>query len=457
MGLFDFLKRKKDNARGDNELMDLARKIGSGKHNGYWEGFKMRKPELAEAIEKVCGRDMSSISDGDAFQIVATFTRWSANAQCPINELRVDFEKQIRSFLDAGLTYDMILSKFKEEKPKEARTFNVSEDYTIGNYMYEWALAMKEKEESDLLMRDIAQRIKVPDVDAFKASLETTGGDLNIAPDISKLDREENKLFALAKEGVQMFREFDSYGLDDAPSPQLTKEGMIEALILCSTMVIDLPSDFKNELDMDVQADRYFLLLADSLMGDTPDDEIGFINSRIAFYKNELGEWSAAGPLDAFRPDSAVSHIYNSLFVNPLSEHPEIVDQELPVHNLVMFQTHFERIQKAMLQGRRRIKGQTSNAEEELRNEAIKTLNCVFPPAMSAKMTRDMAYLFSGHVIDMVKTKEVDEQVVGVMPSHIKAQVRVLVELCKQSTLSDDCISDILEDAQNEFLRAFKK
>lgn len=461
MGLRDFFKGKRNTdtskqGLSNNDLMGLARKMGGG-HNGYWAGFKLRKPQIAEAIEEVCGRDMNTVTDGDAFQIVATFTRWSANAEIPIEKLKDYFIKQMKSFLDSGGTYEMIFDKFKAEKPKEAKKFNISEDFTISNYMYEWLLEMKRKEESDALVEQMARGMNVKDIDAFKASLKKTEEELNLAPDISKLDREENRLFALAKEGVQMFREFDPLTFDNGPAPSLSKEGMVEAIILCSTMVIDLHSHFKNELDMDIQSDRYFLLLADSIMGETPDNEIGFINSRIAFYKKECRAWSSMSPLDAILPDNAISHIYNALYVNPLSEHPEIIPQGLSTHYLIMFRSHFEKVQKAMSQGRKRITGNTTDTEEELREKALKTLNCVVNPAMRAKMNKDIAWLLSDQILSMVKSGEIDEQLIGVMPSDIKAQIRIFANQCQTSTLSDNEIADILDDAQNEFLKSFKQ
>ena len=116
-----------------------------------------------------------------------------------------------------------------------------------------------------------------------------------------------------------------------------------------------------------------------------------------------------------------------------------------------------EKVQKAMSQGRKRIKGNTSSAEDELREVAIKTLNCVVTPAMRAKMNRDVAWLFSDQIISMVKTGEIDEQLIGVMPSNIKAQIRDLANRCTQSSLSEGEVADILEDAQNEFLKPFTK
>lgn len=462
MGLLDFFKGKKNTVTpkkglSNNDLMGLARKMGASSHNGYWAGFKLRKPQVAESIEKVCGRDMNTVSDGDAFQIVATFTRWSANAQIPIEKLKDYFVQQMKSILDSGGTYEMILDKFKSEKPKEAKSFNISEDFTISNYMYEWLLEMKRRTESDFLIEQMAKRLNVTDIDAFKASLKKTEDELNLAPDISQLDREENKLFALAKEGAQMFRDFDPLTLDNGPAPSLSKAGMAEALILCSTMVMDLHSQFKNELDMDVQADRYFLLLADSIIGDTPDDEIAFINSRIAFYKKECLAWSNMSPIDAIMPDNAISHIYNALYVNPLTEHPEIIPKGISTHYLIMFKSHFEKVQKAMSLGRKRIMGNTTSDEDELREEALKTLNSVVTPAMRAKMTKDIAWLFSDQIISMVKSGEIDEQLIGVMPSSIKAQIRDLSNRCTHSSLSDGDISDILEAAQNEFLKTFTR
>ena len=200
MGILDFFKGKKSKdtsqkGLSNNDLMSIARKMGAG-HNGYWEGFKIRKPQIAEAIEKVCGRDMESLSDGDAFQIVATFSRWSANANLPIEKLKEDFMRQIKSLLDSGATFEMLFDKFKESKRTEAKSFNISEDFTISNYMYEWALELQQKSKNDVLIEQLARKMNIPDIEALKASIKEAEKKSKIAPDISKLDREENRLFA---------------------------------------------------------------------------------------------------------------------------------------------------------------------------------------------------------------------------------------------------------------------
>ena len=41
-------------------------------------------PQEAKAIEQLCGRNMDSLSNADAFQIVNTFLRWSNNTGKPL-------------------------------------------------------------------------------------------------------------------------------------------------------------------------------------------------------------------------------------------------------------------------------------------------------------------------------------------------------------------------------------
>lgn len=190
----------------------------------------------------------------------------------------------MKSLIAEGATFDMLISRMKNEKSKEARQFNISEDFTICSFMYEWLIEMKNEQEKDEMTERFAKNMNIPKerMDSFKEEIRKIEEEQNLAPDISKLDREENKLFALANDGVNYLMEISPL-VEDEKKFRLNENGKFEARILCSTMVIDLHSHFKNEIDLDVQTDRYFLLLADSITGDYPDDEISFINSRIAF------------------------------------------------------------------------------------------------------------------------------------------------------------------------------
>lgn len=97
------------------------------------------------------------------------------------------------------------------------------------------------------------------------------------------------------------------------------------------------------------------------------------------------------------------------------------------------------------------------NAEEKLRKEALKTLNCVISPAMRAKVdnNRDVAWLISDQILDMAKSGKIDEQLICMMPSDIVERIRDFVKHCAHSSLSKNEVAHVLEKAQNEFLDSF--
>ena len=135
--------------------------------------------------------------------------------------------------------------------------------------------------------------------------IEDTLEKLNLAPDLSKNDNIENKLLNLAKEGVDYigknFRELD-------------EKGYYDALLLCTTFVIDLGTDHQNEIDLDKMEDRYFLLLFDTMIHCQLKDEIGFINKRIGFYTEEMEKLQ--------RDVNNSAYIYSVIYYNPLCDNP---------------------------------------------------------------------------------------------------------------------------------------
>ena len=135
--------------------------------------------------------------------------------------------------------------------------------------------------------------------------IESTMKGLNLAPDFSENDNIENKLLNLAKEGVDYigknFRELD-------------EKGYYDALLLCTTFVIDLGTDHQNEIDLDKMEDRYFLLLFDTMIHCQLKDEIGFINKRIGFYTEEMEKLQ--------RDVNNSAYIYSVIYYNPLCDNP---------------------------------------------------------------------------------------------------------------------------------------
>ena len=155
-----------------------------------------------------------------------------------------------------------------------------------------------------------------------KEEVEAKIEELGLAPDLSKNNELENKLFAIAKEGVRMIeREFRS----------LSREGYAEALIFCSAYLIDLGTEHQNTIDLDIFEDRYFLLLADEVLcKSSVDNNINYINSRVGFYDLEDSR--------CWMPTYTPMFVYNAFYLNPGCESPDKITSfnESPVTLLLL-------------------------------------------------------------------------------------------------------------------------
>jgi len=464
MGLFDFFKKKKPqpqvNPDLNRTLMDVVHKIGNTNTGRYWEGFKMRKPTDASGIEEICGRDLSQVLDKDAFEIVTSIQRWSANSKIPIPQLKLNFLSQMEQLIEeTGGSWNDLINTFKSEKAKEAASFNISPDNTISNFMLEMAVKRQQEVQHESLGRQIARNLNIPEdeIDDFLQRTEDKANELNIAPDISKLDREENRLFALAKEGVDMLDGLSTLSRGEFGSLRMEKNGRAEALILCSTMVMDLHSHFKNEIDMDIQTDRYFLLMADEVMCSIDrDDTIKFINSRIEFYKNARLEMENLNPIAVLRIDNAYGHIFNALYLNPECDDPTLLDTaSISPTDLMMFKKKLEDTQKAMLRGRARITGNSSASGEKVRQQAIELFGQLFPISRRSDISQAMVEIFSEVVFGMVKNGGPDAESRLKLPAQAISIVNQLTALFEQSCLSDEEKEDLIDDVTHEVAKQF--
>lgn len=464
MGLFDFFKKKKPqpqvNPDLNRTLMDVVHKIGNTNTGRYWEGFKMRKPTDASGIEEICGRDLSQVLDKDAFEIVTSIQRWSANSKIPIPQLKLNFLSQMEQLIEeTGGSWNDLINTFKSEKAKEAASFNISPDNTISNFMLEMAVKRQQEVQHESLGRQIARNLNIPEdeIDDFLQRTEDKANELNIAPDISKLDREENRLFALAKEGVDMLDGLSTLSGGEFGSLRMEKNGRAEALILCSTMVMDLHSHFKNEIDMDIQTDRYFLLMADEVMCSIDrDDTIKFINSRIEFYKNARLEMENLNPIAVLRIDNAYGHIFNALYLNPECDDPTLLDTaSISPTDLMMFKKKLEDTQKAMLRGRARITGNSSASGEKVRQQAIELFGQLFPISRRSDISQAMVEIFSEVVFGMVKNGGPDAESRLKLPAQAISIVNQLTALFEQSCLSDEEREDLIDDVTHEVAKQF--
>ena len=287
----------------------------------YWRNFKNRKPQIAKEIEDITGKDMNKLSDVDAFQIVTMLLRVSDNARIPISSLKQSAYDQLFSQCSSEYEFDEIISRLRSEKYKEGSTFNIKPDNTYSNILLEWAVEYREKLLKDTLLKHIASSLDLSDdeLESINKSIEAKEDELNLAPDISQLDREENRLIKIAERGVERL---------NSTYKALSKDGKSEALLFCTTCLINLPTDYDNTLDLDKTEDRYFLLLHDKII----PDSVEFINSRIKFYTNERKKLQTQSHYTPM-------FIFNAFYLNPMCEHPEKLSKfnESPME-LLLFQ-----------------------------------------------------------------------------------------------------------------------
>ena len=131
--------------------------------------------------------------------------------------------------------------------------------------------------------------------------------ELNLAPDLSTNNELENKLFSIAKEGVAMI---------GSSFKNLSEGGYAEALIYCSSILVDLGTEHKSTINLDILEDRYFLLLHDEVLcHSNVDDVVEYINKRIEFYNEQEMKLRLSSH---FTP----MFIYNAFYMNPGCDNP---------------------------------------------------------------------------------------------------------------------------------------
>lgn len=329
------------NMNRDAAIMDSVSKIAANsttKNGFYWANFRTRKPQTAVEIEKLLEKDMASLSDIDAFQLVTMLLRVSANSGLPIMELKNSVTEQLFNACESLADLEMIISRLKNEKINEAATFHINKDNTYSNLILEWAIEFKHKMLENKILKDWVMELGLDknSIEQFESDCHRIGEELNIAPDISQFDREENRLIALAERGVEY--------INDTFRP-LCNDGWSEALIFCTTCLIDLPTDYGNTLDMDKKEDRYYLLLHDKIIPDSSD----FINSRIKFYNEEKAKMK-------IQPNYTPMFIYNAFYMNPMCDEPGVVTEfeESPLE-LLMFSGVLTKLQQFIAEEKNKI------------------------------------------------------------------------------------------------------
>ena len=444
------------------DLMTAANKIAATSTNKdyYWKSFKIRKPSQAKEIEELLERDMSKVSDIDAFQLVSMLLRVSQNAQTPISQLKQSAQEQLLSQVTDPNELDPIIANLKEEKIKESKAFNISPNNTYCNLLLEWTIEHQEKLLQSQLTDVIGKKLGLnsEEKNQFENSIQGNMDNLKIAPDISKLDREENHLIELAEEGAKML---DNLVVKVGEEPlQLSNAGFAEARLLCSVIVMkDLHSNFENEIDMDNEIDRYFLLLHDKTIYDCDkiEDSIKFINERIKFYKREVEKTLNPNLLQVFVPNNVYAKLFNVLYLNPECKDPYSIEEgSVSTNDCVMFKGQFDKVYKYLTKKSSQIRGESPSSERDLLQEEIEAaLMKLFPPAKRNEVNQDVVYVITDVVLRDLKESNFNSQIFTVLPLNLQQEFRSLAQSVKAYSIENDDIKDIFELAQTNIANKF--
>ena len=97
--------------------------------------------------------------------------------------------------------------------------------------------------------------------------------------------------------------------------------------------MIDLGTEHKNEIDLDIFEDRYFLLLADEVMYKSRvQDTIEYINSRVGFFNEQERKLKES-------PNYTPMFIFNAFYLNPGCESPGAM-RSFPESPFTLIQLH---------------------------------------------------------------------------------------------------------------------
>ena len=156
-GLSDnLLKKQSPTAKNVNaDLMGIMRNIAESNSANYWNGFTTRKPQEAKEIEYLLSKDMSKVSDIEAFEITTTLLRWAANFNnCRIKDLKKNIIEGTYECLEKESDIDVAIELAYTKIDEEAKAYNISKEHTATYFMHKWLIEARderllEKQNSD--------------------------------------------------------------------------------------------------------------------------------------------------------------------------------------------------------------------------------------------------------------------------------------------------------------------
>lgn len=269
-----------------------------------WERYRYLYPEKAAAIELITDECFLAISDEDIMERVRSIERLAVEYQCSIGMLRQTIVDRFKENVGSS-----DIEEIRAEREKltcwnvmlaEMEQYNIKRENTGCQYV-QYCL---EQYELGILKGDkFFDKFSKLSLEVDKEKIAETIKQQNIAPDISAEGGKEVYLLNVAKRASSYL----SYVMGD-----YYELGYYESLVYFSTLLIDLGTEHKNEINLDLLEDRYFLLLFDELMCVKQENLIDFINGRIGLYTSEEQKMNNS---DSYLPYV----LYNAFYVAPFS------------------------------------------------------------------------------------------------------------------------------------------
>ena len=382
----------------NKENVNAANIVDSSNFTNYWTHLKNQMPQKAFAIESLTGRDLSKLSDKDAFEIAQSIERWSNIAGKPISQLKESFLSELKPVIDE-LGLEAMIERTKQERDKEAKTFNISRDNTICAIMLESLIKMKTNNELQPVQDGGAMPPEGAPVEAPMEEDELREKALNALNSIIPSNKrgEMNKDVAWLMAVLQVAAMAVENQNDEA------------AMAVCYAF-IELAQGGRNRIIgcSSADEDEFTEKALNALNSIIPSDKRGEFLQVVAMAVENQDPEAAM----------AVCHAFIDLAQG----------------------------------GRNRIIGCSSADEDEFTEKAL-ALYSITPSNKRGEMNKDVAWLMADLIISMIKNGKIYDRFP--FPTDVRQGLDNLISEIKNSSMSSSTIEDILDDVQQDFINSF--
>lgn len=250
-------------------------------------------------------------------RIYDSLERLAFKYECPIGQLKKAVINSLDGYMASNPTalYDLARHIRSVEVPAESMKFNIDAFETGHFYVATWI--EERADEIEELQRELQEFRNHLKEENLLEPVENKIEELKLAPDLSRNNNLENKLFRIA----QQLAGYIGYYFQPFP-----EGGFYEALMYCGILLLNFRSDYKNELDLSKVQDAFFLLLWDELMAHTNlrvTDVPMYFNQRVLSWGEDERQMKDDSD---FQPRA----LYYAFYVAPLKDISEYYEHPLP-------------------------------------------------------------------------------------------------------------------------------